>query len=328
MTANNWDQTPINSTPINLQHIRDAGTRIAPFIHRTPVLTCATLDRMTGAQLFFKCENLQKVGAFKMRGASNAIAQLDPKVAVHGVATHSSGNHGAAVALAARLMGMKAHVVMPDNAAAIKKQAVAGYGADITWCEPTIAARDECLAALVQRTGATIIHPYNDERIIAGQGTAGLELIEEIERLDLLLIPVGGGGLISGCALAAKSLNPDVRVIGVEPEGADDARRSLAAGALVPPRPHASIADGLLAPLGEKTFAIIRRHVNDIVAVSEAAIAHAMRTVWERMKIIIEPSSAVTVAAILDGKVDISGRRCGIILSGGNVDLDRLPWTG
>jgi len=300
--------------------------RIAPFVHRTPVLTCATLNRMTGAQLFFKCENLQKVGAFKMRGASNAIAQLDPKAAVHGVATHSSGNHGAAVALAARLMGIKAHVVMPDNAAAIKKLAVAGYGANITWCEPTIASRDEYLAAVVQRTGATVIHPYNNERIIAGQGTAGLELIEEIEHLDLLLVPVGGGGLISGCALAAKSLNPKIRVIGVEPEGADDARRSLAAGTLVPPMSPVSIADGLLAPLGEKTFAIIRRYVDDIAAVSETAIAHAMRTVWERMKIIIEPSSAVTVAAILEGKVDIPGRRCGIILSGGNVDLDRLPW--
>ncbi|OGT82563.1 MAG: serine dehydratase [Gammaproteobacteria bacterium RIFCSPLOWO2_02_FULL_61_13] len=309
-----------------LQHIRDAAVRIAPFVHRTPVLTCATLNRMTGAQLFFKCENLQKVGAFKMRGASNAIAQLDPKAAVHGVATHSSGNHGAAVALAARLMGIKAHVVMPDNAAAIKKLAVAGYGANITWCEPTIASRDEYLAAVVQRTGATVIHPYNNERIIAGQGTAGLELIEEIEHLDLLLVPVGGGGLISGCALAAKSLNPKIRVIGVEPEGADDARRSLAAGTLVPPMSPVSIADGLLAPLGEKTFAIIRRYVDDIAAVSETAIAHAMRTVWERMKIIIEPSSAVTVAAILEGKVDIPGRRCGIILSGGNVDLDRLPW--
>jgi len=309
-----------------LQDIRDAAARIAPFTHRTPVLTCATLDGMTGAQLFFKCENLQKVGAFKMRGASNAIAQLEPRLAAHGVATHSSGNHGAALALAARLMGVKAHVVMPDNAAAIKKQAVAGYGADITWCKPTMASRDEHLAAVVQRTGATIVHPYNDERIIAGQGTAALELLDEIPGLDVLMTPVGGGGLISGCAIAAKSLQAKIRVFGVEPEGADDARRSVAAGALVPPMSPASIADGLLAPLGEKTFAIIRRYVDDITVVSETAIAHAMRTIWERMKIVVEPSSAVTLAAILEGKVDIRGRRCGIILSGGNVDLDRLPW--
>jgi len=309
-----------------LQHIRDAAARIAPYIHRTPVLTCATLDHMAGTRLFFKCENLQKVGAFKMRGAANAVAQLDPKAAAHGVATHSSGNHGAALALAARLMGISAYVVMPNNAAAIKKQAVAGYGAEITWCEPTIASRDEFLSAVVQRTGATVIHPYNNERIIAGQGTAALELLDEIDALDVLITPVGGGGLISGSAIAAKSLNPKIRIIGVEPEGADDARRSLAAGALVLPMSPASIADGLLAPLGDKTFAIIRSYVDDIVAVSESAIAHAMRTVWERMKIIIEPSSAVTVAAILEGKVDVAGRRCGIILSGGNVDLDRLPW--
>jgi len=217
-------------------------------------------------------------------------------------------------------------VVMPNNAATIKKHAVAGYGAEITWCEPTMASRDECLAAVVQRTGATVIHPYNDERIIAGQGTAGLELLEEIPSLEVLITPVGGGGLISGCAIAAKSLNGAIRVIGVEPEGADDARRSFAAGALVPPLSPASIADGLLAPLGEKTFAIIRHHVDEIAAVSEAAIAHAMRTLWERMKIIIEPSSAVTLAAILEGKVDLAGRQCGIILSGGNVDLERLPW--
>lgn len=312
---------------MTLDNIRAAAARIAPFVHRTPVLTCATLDRMAGAQLFFKCENLQKVGAFKMRGATNAVAQLDQGAAARGVATHSSGNHGAALALAARIMGIRAYVVMPTTAAAIKKQAVAGYGAEITWCEPTIASRDEFLAAVVQRTGASIIHPYNDDRIIAGQGTAALELLDQVPNLDLLITPVGGGGLISGCAIAAKSLNPEIRVIGVEPEGADDACRSLQAGALVAAGSPSSIADGLLAPLGEKTFAIIRRYVDDIVAVSDTAIAGAMRSVWERMKIIIEPSAAVTVAAILEGKVDSGGRRCGIILSGGNVDLDRLPWN-
>ena len=312
---------------IGLQDIRDAATRIAPYIHRTPVLTCATLDRMAGAQLFFKCENLQKVGAFKMRGATNAVAQLDAGLAQRGVATHSSGNHGAALALAARLMGIRAYVVMPDNAAVIKKQAVADYGAEITYCQPSIASRDEYLSSVIQRTGATVIHPYNDERIIAGQGTAGLELMEQIPNLDILMTPVGGGGLISGCAIAAKSLNPKLRVIGVEPVGADDARRSLAAGALVPPMSPVSIADGLLAPLGEKTFAVIQTHVDDIVAVSDAAIIKAMRTVWERMKIIIEPSAAVTVAAILEGKVTVASKRCGIVLSGGNVDLERLPWN-
>lgn len=311
---------------LSLADIRQAAARIAPFVHRTPVFTCATLDRMSGGRLFFKCENLQKAGAFKMRGAANAVAQLDPASAARGVATHSSGNHGAALALAARRMGIRAHVVMPETAAAIKKAAVAGYGAEITYCEPTLASRDEYLAEVVRRTGATVIHPYNDERIIAGQGTAALELFEEFSGLELVLTPVGGGGLISGTAIAAKSLHPPIRVIGVEPEGADDARRSLLSGQLTAGNPPVSIADGLLATLGDKTFAIIRRHVDDIVTVSDAAIADAMRTVWERMKIIIEPSAAVTVAAIVAGKVDVTGRRCGIILSGGNVDLDRLPW--
>ncbi len=311
---------------ITLEHIRDAAVRIAPHVHRTPVLTCATLDHMTGAALYFKCENLQRVGAFKMRGAANAIAQLNPKEAARGVATHSSGNHGAALALAARVMGIRAHVVMPANAPEIKKQAVAGYGAEISYCEPTMAARDTTLAAVVAGSGATVIHPYNDDRIIAGQGTAALELLGEFPDIDMLLTPVGGGGLISGCAIAATGLRPAIRVVGVEPAGADDARRSLLAGALTPVPEPASIADGLLAPLAPRTFAIIQQLVADIVTVTDAEIIPAMRIVWERMKIIIEPSAAVTLAAILAGRIDVQGRRCGIMLSGGNVDLDRLPW--
>lgn len=313
---------------VGLDQIRAAALRIAPHVHRTPVLTCATLNRMTGATLHFKCENFQKVGAFKMRGAANAVALLPPAGAARGVATHSSGNHGAALALAARIMGCRAHVVMPDNAPQSKKQAVAGYGAEITYCAPTIAARDAALAEVVARTGAEVVHPYNDERIIAGQGTVALELLADVPDLDLLIVPVGGGGLISGCAIAATALRPAIRVIGVEPQGADDAVRSRRAGTLTSVPAPASVADGLLAPLGPKTFAIIQRRVAALVSVSDAAIVAAMRLAWERMKIIVEPSAAVALAAILDRKVDVRGRRCGIIVSGGNVDLDRLPWSG
>lgn len=309
-----------------LGDIHAAAARIARYVHRTPVFTCATLDAMTDARLFFKCESLQKVGAFKMRGAANAVAQLDRDKAARGVATHSSGNHGAALALAARLMGCPAHVVMPANAPDIKKQAVAGYGAQITYCEPTMAARDAMLEQVVARTGATVIHPYNDERIIAGQGTTALELLEDVADLDVLIAPVGGGGLMSGCAIAATALRPAIRIIGVEPAGADDAVRSRAAGALTFVDKPASIADGLLAPLGPKTFAILQRLVHDLVTVTEEEIVHAMRLTWERMKIIVEPSAAVPLAAILAGKVDVTGRRCGLIVSGGNVDLARLPW--
>jgi threonine dehydratase len=311
---------------VSLDDVRAAARRVAPFVHRTPVLTCAALDAISGGRLYFKCENLQKVGAFKMRGASNAVAQLDDAGKSRGVATHSSGNHGAALALAARLMGARAYVVMPSNAPEMKKLAVAGYGAEITWCGPTLASRDRVLADVVARTGATVVHPYNDDRIIAGQGTAALELLMDVPDVDLLIVPVGGGGLISGSAIVATSLRPGIRVIGVEPLGADDARRSLASGRLMTVENPASIADGLLAPIGPKTYAVISRLVDGIVAVDDAAITRAMRLVWERMKIIIEPSAAVTVAAIMQGDIDTRERCCGIILSGGNVDLDRLPW--
>ena len=309
-----------------IDEIRAAARRIAPYIHRTPVLTCRGIDELAGGRIAFKCENFQKVGAFKMRGASNAIAQLDPATRQRGVATHSSGNHGAALALAARNFGVHAHVVMPENASAVKKRAVAAYGAEITYCDPTLESRDTVLSGVVAKTGATVIHPYNDFRIIAGQGTAALELIEDCGDLDLVMAPVGGGGLISGTAITVKALLPGAQVIGVEPEEVDDALRSLRSGSIVPATNRRSIADGLLAPLGARTFSVIRGFVDDIVTVGEASIVQAMRLIWERMKIVVEPSAAVPLAAILKGGFELRGRRAGIILSGGNVDLNALPW--
>jgi len=311
------------STP-TLADIEAAATRIAPWIHRTPVQTCRAIDALTGGTLFFKCENFQKVGAFKMRGASNAVAQLDAAARKRGVATHSSGNHGAALALAARNHGIKAWIVMPESAPAVKKQAVAGYGAEIRYCKPTLAARDELLKEVVAETGATVIHPYDNDHIIAGAGTAALELLEEIPELDLVITPIGGGGLISGTSIAVKSVSSKTKVIGVEPANADDARQSLEAGKIVPAKEPRSIADGLLAQLSERTFNIIRKNVDQIVGVSEEEILKATRLVAERMKILVEPSAAVTLAAILSGKLDVKGRRAGLILSGGNLDLKLL----
>lgn len=305
--------------------IQQTARRIKPYAHRTPVLTCSSLDAMVKAQLFFKCENLQKVGAFKFRGACNAVFSLSDAEAHQGVATHSSGNHGAAVALAARLRGIEAHIVMPQNVAEVKRAAVAGYGATIVWCESTQAARESTLADVVRETGANFIHPYNDPRVIAGQATAALELYEDVPALDMVFAPVGGGGLISGTALTTMALSPATRVIAAEPAGADDAYRSLQADTIVPSLNPQTIADGLRTSLGDLTFAIIRQHVEQIVTVSEEAIIGAMRHVWERMKIIIEPSAAVPVAAVLAKQVELAGKRVGIILSGGNVDLDNLP---
>jgi threonine dehydratase len=310
-----------------LADIRAAAARIAPYAHRTPVLTCAALDERLGARIFLKCENFQKVGAFKFRGAANAAFSLSPNAAARGVATHSSGNHAQALALAARLRGIPAFIVMPDNAPAVKKAAVAGYGGRITYCEPTLKARETTLEGVVRETGAEIVHPYNDDRVIAGQGTAALELLEDVPGLDAVLAPVGGGGLLSGTAIAASSLQPGIRVIAAEPEGADDACRSFRAGHILPSTAPKTIADGLLTSLGDRTFPVIRERVEDIVTVSEAAIIAAMKFVWERAKIVIEPSSAVPVAALWERKIDLGGLRVGIILSGGNVDLDRLPWT-
>jgi threonine dehydratase len=309
-----------------LTDIRAAAERIRPYAHRTPVLTCNSLDEKVGAQVFLKCENLQKVGAFKFRGACNATYSLTDEEARLGVATHSSGNHAQALALAARMRGIPAYIVMPDNAPQVKKDAVAGYGGQITFCEPTLAARESTLARIVEETGAAIVHPYNNERVIAGQGTAALELLEEVPDLDVVIAPVGGGGLLSGTSLAAKGLNPRIRVIAGEPEMADDAWRSLQADRIIPSENPRTIADGLLTSLGTLTFPIIRENVEQIVTVSEAGIIASMKFVWERAKIVIEPSSAVAVGVLWERKIDLTGLKVGVILSGGNVDLGKLPW--
>lgn len=306
--------------------IREAHRRIAPYIHRTPVMTSQALNGLFKAELFFKCENLQKVGAFKMRGAANAVFSLSDEEAAKGVATHSSGNHAAALAQAARYRGIKAYIVMPETAPQIKKKAVAGYGAEIIFCQPTLQSREETLHQVVERTGAVFIHPYNDYRIIAGQATAALELLEEINDLDIVMTPVGGGGLLSGTALSVSFLSPKTRVIAGEPKGADDAFRSLQTGTIQPSVHPKTVADGLLTSLGDKTFPIIRRLVSEIVTVSEANIITAMRHIWERMKLIVEPSSAVPLGALPEKPELFEERRIGIIISGGNVDLDHLPW--
>ncbi len=309
-----------------LTDIRRAAERIRPYAHRTPVLTCESLDRQVGARVFLKCENLQKGGAFKFRGACNAVFSLSEAQAACGVCTHSSGNHAQALALAARLRGIPAYIVMPENAPSVKKAAVAGYGGQITFCAPTLEMREKTLAQVRAERGAEMVHPYDDERVIAGQGTAALELLEEIPDLDAVIAPVGGGGLLSGTALAVRGLAPRVRVLAGEPEMADDAYRSLQAGRVLPSLHPATIADGLLTSLSERTFGIIRRHVEQIVTVSEAGIVAAMRFVWERAKIVIEPSAAVAVAVLWEGKINLQGAKVGVILSGGNVDLERLPW--
>ena len=309
-----------------IREIREASERIKPYVHRTPVLTCSTLDRFCGAELFFKCENFQKAGAFKIRGATNAVFSLEEHEASRGVATHSSGNHAAALALAAKWRGVPAYLVMPENASDVKKNAVAGYGAEITFCRPTLTAREQGLARVVDRTGAVFIPPYNDYRVISGQGTAAMELCEEVADLDVMMTPVGGGGLLSGTALATSALSPKTLVIAAEPKGADDAFRSFHAGKIIPSRNPQTIADGLLTSLGDLTFPIIREYVKDIVTVSEEAIVEAMRAVWERMKIIIEPSASVPLGALISTRTEIPGTRIGITLSGGNVDLANLPW--
>lgn len=321
------DQTadPALALP-DLAAIRSAQARIAPYVHRTPVLTCRSLDAMAGAKLFFKCENLQKVGAFKARGACNAVFGLAAEVAARGVVTHSSGNHGAALAYAARERGIPAHVVMPEGAPKIKVANVEGFGARVHFCAPTVVARVETCALVARTTGATLVHPYDDATVIAGQGTAALELLEAFPDLDVVVAPVGGGGLLSGTAIAAKGVRPGVVVLGAEPAGADDAARSLAAGS-VQPLPHPdTIADGLRTTLSARTLRALTAHVAAIGTCSEEAIVAAMRATWERMKIVIEPSSAVPLAAILEGTLDVRGKSVGIIVSGGNVDLDRLPW--
>jgi len=311
----------------NLDDVLRAAERIRPHAHRTPVLTCAAIDALTGASLYFKCENLQKVGAFKFRGATNAVMSLSDDAARRGVATHSSGNHAAALALAARNRGITAHVVMPSSAPAVKKAAVTGYGARIVECEPTLEARETTLEAVVAETGAAFIHPYNDPRVVAGAGTAALELLTAHPDLDVIMAPVGGGGLMSGTAIASRGLSDRIRIIGAEPELADDAQRSLEAGAIIPSINPRTICDGLLTSLGPLSFTVLSSHLECIVTVSEGAIVRAMRHVWERMKIIIEPSSAVPLAVLLEDRIDLKGLRVGVIVSGGNVNLDQLPWS-
>ena len=313
-------------TPPGKPELAEARARIARYAHRTPVMTSAYFDRLTGAKIFFKCENFQKVGAFKFRGACNAVFSLTPPELERGVVAHSSGNHAQALALAAALRGTRATIVMPQNATTIKVAAVRDYGAEVVLCEPTQKSREGETARIVEETGATLIHPFNDSRIVAGQSTAAQELLEDVADLTVILAPVGGGGLLSGCALAAHYYSPGTSVVGAEPCAADDAARSLQAGRILPALPPTTIADGLLTSLGELTFGILRDHVEQIVTVEEAAIAETMRAVWERMKILIEPSSAVPVAALLQDDLDLRGKRVGVILSGGNVDLDRLPW--
>jgi len=315
------------SKPLNLGAIRAAHERIRPHIHRTPMLTSERLNEASGASLFFKCENFQKVGAFKARGATNAVFSLDESAARRGVATHSSGNHGAAVARAAKLRGIPAHIVMPSNSAKVKIRAVESYGAQIVFCEPTEEAREKTCAEVIKKTGVTLIHSFENEYVMAGQGTAALELVEDIPSLDVVMCPVGGGGLLCGTAVAAKSLQPKIKVIAVEPANADDAAQSFRAGRRLVTEKKFTIADGLRTNVGEPNFAIIQRYVDDIVTASEEAIVSAMRTIWETMKIVVEPSAAVPYAAIVENKIVIEGKRVGIILTGGNVDLDALPWN-
>jgi threonine dehydratase len=313
--------------PPTFDDLLEASQRIRPHVHRTPLMTCRAIDRAAGCQLVFKCENLQKVGAFKARGASNAVLSLSPQEAARGVATHSSGNHAAALAWAAAIRGVAAQVVMPRTAPPPKRAAVAGYGAIISECEPTLEARESTLAQVVAATGATFIHPYDDPRVVAGAGTAALELLQERPDLDGVIAPVGGGGLLSGTAIASHGVRSSLEVYGAEPTGADDACRSLAAGHIIPSVDPQTIADGLLTSLSELTFGIISEQVEAIVTVDDAAIIAAMRLLWERAKLIIEPSAAVPLAAVLEDRARWAGRRLGLILSGGNVDLDALPWT-
>ena len=335
------------------EEVLEAAERIKRYVHFTKKVTCKSVDDIAGASLFFKPENLQKVGAFKFRGACNAVFSLSEEEAFRGVLTHSSGNHAQALALAARTRGIPAYIVMPETAPKVKVAAVKGYGGRITFCKPTLAAREETAARVMEETGAAFIHPYNDGRIIAGQATAAKELLDEVPDLDYLIAPVGGGGLLSGTALAAKYFAPGVTVYGAEPLGADDAARSLKAGVLIPSEGPKTIADGLLTSLGDLTFSILKEELSDIFTVAEESIVYAMSLIWERMKLVVEPSGAVPLAAVLEragvvfgegadgssktgagagagegapGENPFAGKRVGIIISGGNVDLGKLPF--
>ncbi len=313
--------------PLALSDIRAARERIAPHVKLTPVLTNEALDAAAGAQLFFKCENLQAMGAFKARGAANAVFSLSAADAARGVVTHSSGNHGAAVARAAKLRGIRGFIVMPRNAPQTKIRNVESYGGQIVYCEPNLTAREAACAQIAAETGAVLVHPFDDYAVMAGQGTATLELLEQAGALDLVLCPVGGGGLLSGTAVAAKGTQPGIRVIGVEPAAADDVAQSFRAKKPVSIAHANTIADGLRTNVtGERNLPLILQHVDDIVTVSEDAIVAAMRALWENLKIVVEPSAAVPFAAIHSGALDVRGKKVGLILTGGNVDLEALPW--
>ncbi len=309
-----------------LSDIKEARDRIKNYIHHTPILTSRAINSIVDAELFFKCENFQKAGAFKFRGACNAVFSLPDSIIKNGVATHSSGNHAAALALAAQIRGIKAFIVMPENAPEIKKRAVAGYGAEITFCEPTLKARESTLKEVVEKTAASVIHPYNNFNVICGQGTAALEILEELYEPDIIMTPVGGGGLLSGTAIAVKSVSPVTKVYGAEPLGADDAFQSFNSGVLIPSENPVTIADGLLTSLGELNFEIIRKYVDGIYTATEENIIKAMRLVWERMKIIIEPSSAVPLSVVMENHDVFRGKKIAIVISGGNVDLNKLPF--
>ena len=321
---------PASGAPLtlpDLADVRDAHARIAPFVHRTPVMTCRAIDEEVGASLYFKCEHLQKVGAFKARGACNAVFALDEASASRGVVTHSSGNHGAAIAYAARTRGIPAWVVMPRNAPAVKQANVRRFGANVRLCEPTVAAREAACDEVARESGATLVHPFDDARVIAGQATATLELLAAVDDLDVVIAPCGGGGLLSGTAIAATSLAPGIRVFGAEPANADDAARSYASGAIEPLPATTTIADGLRTTLSPRTLLALRTHVAAFGTCSEVAILRAMRMIFERMKQVVEPSSSVPLACLLERTLDVAGLRVGIILTGGNADLDQLKWT-
>lgn len=307
---------------ITRETIEAAHERIKVYINRTPVLTSEAIDSLAGASIFFKCENLQKIGAFKARGAMNAVLMLTPEARAKGIATHSSGNHAQAIARSAKIMGIKSYIVMPHTAPEIKKQGVLSFGGNIFECEPTLESRETTLQEVVNKTGASVVHPFNNYEVITGQATAAKELFEDIPSLDVIIPPVGGGGLLSGTALSAEYFSPSTQVYAGEPEGADDAYRSLKSGSIQPSQSN-SIADGLLTTLGDKTFPIVRDHVKEVITVSDPEIINAMRILWDNLKVIVEPSGAVPFAAILKAKEKFIGKRVGIIISGGNVDLTR-----
>lgn len=312
--------------PISLAELREAHERIKPFIHRTPILTSESINAIAGCEVYFKCENLQKIGAFKARGGLNAVLSLSEAQRAKGVVTHSSGNHAQAMTMAAKTCGIPAYIVMPNTAPDVKKKAVAGYGAEITFCEPNQAAREAAANKIMEATGATYVSPYNDNKVIEGQGTAAIELMEDQPDLEVLMTPVGGGGLLAGTALAAHYLKPALKIYAGEPEGAMDTFLSMQKGEIVPNKTTNTIADGLLVTVGDKNFAIIQQLVDGILVVNDQEIAHAMRLIWERMKIVVEPSGAVPFAALLKNKAQFAGQKVGIILSGGNVDLGKLPF--